>query len=171
MVSSDRTASLIPVRQSRFALTARRKIHGAVAELDPASVSFVPVGTGIRHFLVDETEVRPVSDRVLHDLRERLVRLPRYAGRDLRLLELTVELRDRMPVGVRDVAATTLPLDDQGRLKSQLLDQLQGSLRRAKPKAAWQPSRAQIEQATALAFGRMKSKRRQIAVLREGNNK
>jgi hypothetical protein len=134
-------------------------------------MSFVSMSTGIRHFLVDGAEVRPVSERVLHDLRERQGRLPRYAGRDLRLLDLTVELRDRIPVEVRDVTASTLPLDEQGRLKSQLLDQLRASLRQAKPKPAWQPSREQIERATALAFGRLKSKRQPIAMFREEDKK
>jgi hypothetical protein len=128
------------------------------------------MGVGMRHFVVDGEELRPLPERTLTGLREGAVRLPRYAGQELHVVDVTVELRDRTPVAVREVAGRVLPLDEHGRMKSQLLDQLRASLRKTKLKG-WQPSEAQIARARELALGKVKAKRRPPAIVREGGQK
>src|SRR4051812_23070202 len=120
------------------------------------------MATAVKLYLVDEDVVLPLAAGALAGLRAGRRRLPRYAGRTLHIMALTVALQDRKPVSVAKVAAETLPLDDQGRAKSQLLDQLRASAHSAKAKRAWAPSPGQIARATALACGRVKSKHRPI---------
>jgi hypothetical protein len=128
------------------------------------------MSVGMRHFVVDGDELRPLPERTLAGLREGVLRLPRHAGQELQVVDVTVELRDRAPVEVREVAGRVLPLDEHGRMKSQLLDQLRASLGKTKLKG-WQPSAAQISRARELALGKVKAKRRPPAIAREDRQK
>jgi hypothetical protein len=116
----------------------------------------------IRHFLVDHDEVRPLTQSVNDRLRRGEARLPRYAGRDLHIVDVTVELDNRTPVKVRGVQSATVSLDERGAVRSRLLADLKASLattrsRRSAERSQWSPSKAQLEHIEALALGRMKT--------------
>jgi hypothetical protein len=119
----------------------------------------------IRHFLVDHDEVRPLTQSVNDRLRRGEARLPRYAGRDLHIVDVTVELDNRTPVKVRGVQSATVSLDERGAVRSRLLADLKASLattattrsRRSAERSRWSPSKAQLKQIEALALGRMKT--------------
>lgn len=121
----------------------------------------MPLST--RHFLVDGDEIRPLTQSVNDRLRRGEAVLPGYAGRDLRVVDVTVETKDRTPVKVRDVNTAALSLDERGGLRSRLLDDLRASLTasrtgRAPARARWAPSKAQLDRITELALGRARSK-------------
>ena len=116
-----------------------------------------------RHFLVADGEIRPLPRATIEKLRRGEARLPAYAGRELHILELTLELKNRAPVKVREIVPSTVALDEDGRIKSRLAEDLRASLRLArghKPRADWSPSRAEADRASALALGREKAKLR-----------
>ncbi|MBV8536768.1 MAG: hypothetical protein JO128_14305, partial [Alphaproteobacteria bacterium] len=81
-----------------------------------------------RHFLVQDDEIRPLTQNVLERLRRGEMRLPGYAGQDLHVVEVSIELKDRTPVKVRGITTAVLSLDQHGALRSRLLEDLQASL-------------------------------------------
>ena len=116
-----------------------------------------------RHFLVHDDEVRPLTQNVLDRLRRGELRLTGYAEEDLRVVEVSVEVKDRTPVKVRKITAAVLSLDDKGALRSRLLDDLRASLSASRTGHApardrWLPSQAQLDRITELALARRKSK-------------
>ena len=116
-----------------------------------------------RHFLVHDDEVRPLTQSVLERVRRGALRLAAYAGRDLHVVEVSVELKDRTPVKVRGVTTTILSLDEEGAVRSRLLEDLRASLSasrsgHAPARVLWSPSRAQLDSITDLALARRKSK-------------
>lgn len=118
-----------------------------------------------RHFLVNDDEVRPLTQVVNERLRRGETRLPQYAGRDLHIVDVTVEIENRVPMKVRKVESATVSLDEHGEVRSRLLDDLRASLATARGKASaqrarWQPSKTQLDRITALALGRTKSRLR-----------
>ena len=119
---------------------------------------------GIRHFLIDDDEVRPLTHALRDRLRRGEARFPQYAGRDLHVVDVTVEIVNRRPVRVRSLEAATLSLDRDGGQTSRLLDDLRASLATARGRAParrrWSPSKAQIDRITDMALGRRKSKLR-----------
>ncbi len=115
-----------------------------------------------RHFLVDADEVRPLGQSLNDRLRRGEARLPQFAGRDLHIVDVTVELANRMPVKVRGIKAVTVSLDEHGALRSRLLADLKASLATARrPQSAsrgqWSPSKAQRDEIESLALGRSKT--------------
>lgn len=115
-----------------------------------------------RHFLVDGDEIRPLAQAANERLRRGEIRLPGYAGRDLHVVDVSVEVRDRAPVRVRDIRTAVLSLDERGALRSRLLEELRASLAASRtgrvPGARWSLSLTQRERATELALGRVRSK-------------
>jgi hypothetical protein len=116
-----------------------------------------------RHFLVHDDEIRPLTQSVLDRLRRRELRLPVYAGRNLHVVDVSVELKDRTPVTVRGVATTILSLDEKGAVRSRLLEDLRASLSASRSghtpaRERWSPSRAQLDSITDLALARRTSK-------------
>ncbi|HTY69760.1 MAG TPA: hypothetical protein VMH36_24110 [Alphaproteobacteria bacterium] len=116
-----------------------------------------------RHFLVHDGEIRPLTQNVLHRLRRGDVRLPGYAGQDLHVVDVSVEMKERTPIKVRGVTTTVLSLDDKGGLRSRLLEDLRASLSasrtgRAPGRERWSPSPAQLDRITELALARRPSK-------------
>ena len=121
----------------------------------------MPVHT--RHFLVDGEEIRPLPRSVSERLRGGEARLPAYAGRDLHVVDVTIEVSRRAPVKVREIGTAILSFDERGALRSRLLEQLRASLSasrtgRVPARARWTLSKAQVERITDLALGRAKSK-------------
>lgn len=117
----------------------------------------------VRHFLVDGDEIRPLTRSVIDRLRRGDARLPRYAGRDLRVVDATVEVERRKPVRIRAIATMILSLDERGALRSRLLEDLQASLAQSRTgrvpaRVRWTLSRAQLDRVTDLALGRAASK-------------
>jgi hypothetical protein len=115
-----------------------------------------------RHFLVDRDEVRPLSQSLNDRLRRGEARLPQFAGRDLHIVDVTVEIEKRTPVKVRNVTSATISLDEQGALRSRLLSELKATLatargRQSAQRAQWSPSKAQLSEIEALALGRSKT--------------
>lgn len=118
---------------------------------------------GIRHFLVDDDAIRPLTQSVSDRLRRGGAALPEYAGRDLHVVDVTVEIKNRAPVKVRKVGTAILSLDEHGALRSRLLEDLRASVNasrtgRVPARARWSPSKAQLERITELALGRAKLK-------------
>ncbi len=118
-----------------------------------------------RHFLVNDDEVRPLTQTVNERLRRGEMRLPQYAGRELHIVDVTVEIENRVPKKLRNIESATVSLDEHGTVRSRLLDDLKASLATARGKtsarwARWSPSKAQIDRITALALGRSKSRLR-----------
>ncbi len=116
-----------------------------------------------RHFLVSGDEIRPLPQSLNDRLRRGDTSLPGYAGQELHVADVTVEIRDRAAVKIRDIHTAILSLDDRGALRSRLLDELRASLSESRtgrlPRhATWSPSKAQLDRITELALGRTKSK-------------
>jgi hypothetical protein len=116
-----------------------------------------------RHFLVHDDEIRPLAQNILHRLRRGDVRLPGYAGQDLHVVDVSVEMKARTPVKVRGVTTAVLSLDDKGALRSRLLEDLRASLSASRTGYApardrWSPSQAQLDRITELALARRPSK-------------
>jgi hypothetical protein len=116
-----------------------------------------------RHFLVDGDEIRPLTRSIIDRLRRGEARLPRYAGRDLHVVDAKVEVERRKPVRLREVGTMILSLDERGGVRSRLLEDLQASLAQSKTgrvpaRAHWTLSQAQLARVTDLALGRASSK-------------
>ncbi|HTP83395.1 MAG TPA: hypothetical protein VMQ11_10640 [Alphaproteobacteria bacterium] len=116
-----------------------------------------------RHFLFQGDEIRPLTQNVLERLRRGEVRLPAYAGQDLRVVDVSIEVKERRPVKVRRITAAVLSLDETGALRSRLLEDLRASLsasRRGRTPARqrWAPSQAQLDRVTELALARRRPK-------------
>lgn len=120
-----------------------------------------------RHFLVDGDEIRPLAQAASERLRRGETRLPGYAGRDLHVVDVSVEVRNRTPVRIRDISTAILSLDERGALRSRLLEELRASLAASRTgrapgcapgRARWSLSPTQRERVTELALGRVRSK-------------
>lgn len=123
------------------------------------------MSVGTRHFLVDDDEIRPLTQSIADRLRRGEALLPGYAGRDLHVVDVTVELDRRRPVKVRGISTAILSLDAHGALRSRLLEDLRAALAQSRigrvpRQAQWTPSQAQLERITDLALGRAKPKLR-----------
>ena len=116
-----------------------------------------------RHYLVHDGEIRPLTQSTLDRLRRGELRLPGYAGQDLHVVDVRVEVQKRAPVKIRDMTTSLLSLDGQGALRSRLLEDLQASLaasrtgRGAAP-PRWAPSQALRDRIADLALDRSASK-------------
>lgn len=112
-----------------------------------------------RHFLVEGDEIRPFPQSLYDRLRRGEAVLPRYAGRDLHVVDVAVEIERRAPVRIRKIGTAILSLDEQGGLRSRLLEELRASLKQSRSGSApvpagWSPSKAQLDRVTALALAR-----------------
>lgn len=121
------------------------------------------MGVSTRHFLVTGDEIRPLTQSVNDRLRRGEAVLPGYAGQDVHVVDVAVEVKDGAPVRVRDISTTILSLDGRGALRSRLLEDLRAALSasrrgRAPAPARGSPSPAQLDRVTDLALGRAKSK-------------
>lgn len=106
--------------------------------------------------------MRPIAQGLLTRLRGVDAMLPRYAGRELKLLDVAVALRDGRPARVLSISPTRLKFDAHGRVRSPLHDQLRASLRADPAALRWKPTRQEIARATALALGRARSPARRL---------
>lgn len=118
-----------------------------------------------RHFLVHDGEIRPLTQSILDRLQRGELRLPGYAGQDLHVVGVRVEVDKRTAVKIRDVTPSVLSLDDRGALRSRLLEDLRASLSASRgggtaAPARWSPSRAQLDRIQDLALGRSTSRLR-----------
>jgi hypothetical protein len=119
---------------------------------------YLPMSRSTRHFLVEDGRLRPIAGRTLYDLKRRDAALPQYAGHDLHVLDVAVEVARGKPARIREIGAETVALDAHGWIKSELAALLRAALRGAHP-GKWRPSSQDIARARALALGRAKSLR------------
>jgi hypothetical protein len=114
-----------------------------------------------RHFLVTGDEIRPLPQKLHDQVRQHAVRLPRYAGRTLHLLDVTVELDRGKPKKVRGITPAVLPLDDDGWVASTLKKDLKAALRgEHREGPPWSPSKVMVDRATRLALSQTRSRLR-----------
>ncbi len=120
------------------------------------------VSQSTRHFIIDDGAIRPLPQKLHDQVRRHAVRLPRYAGRTLQILDVTVELDRGKPKKVRSVTPADLPLDDDGWVASTLKKDLKAALRGEDrgQSPSWSPSKALVERATRLALSQARSRLR-----------